>query len=409
MGGAGADIAEAYELDSKDELAPFRDRFVTDGDVVAYLDGNSLGRLPRSTARRLNHLVEQEWGRGLIRSWQTWTDLPVQVGDHLGGTVLGAAPGQTVIADSTTVNLFKVVDAAAGMRPQRRELVIDQPNFPTDRYVVEAVAAARGMEVRWVPPDPAGGVTPGSLAPHLGPATAAVVLSHVDYRTGYLADMAALNSLISDHGALAVWDLSHSAGSVPIRLDDDGADFAVGCTYKYLNAGPGAPAFLYAARRHHADARQPIPGWFGADDIFAMGPHYQPGEGGRRMLSGTPAVMGVAAVAEGVALVAEAGIDRIRAKGIALTELARRLARQWLEPLGWRFASPTDPARRGSHVVLAGERAQAVAARMIAAGAIPDFRRPDLVRIGLSPLTTSFVELWKGMEIMLQAARETAS
>jgi kynureninase len=401
------DFDAALKLDADDELAPFRERFVTDGDVVAYLDGNSLGRLPRSTARRLSRLVDEEWGDGLIRSWKDWADLPVRTGDRLAQAVLGAGEGQTVIADSTTVNLFKVLDAAAGLRPHRRELVIDQANFPTDRYVVEAVAAARGMDVRWIPPDPAGGVTPDALAAHVGPQSAAVVLSHVDYRTGYLVDMAALDEVIHGHYALAVWDLSHAAGSVPIHLDDDGADFAVGCTYKYLNAGPGAPAFLYAARRHHADARQPIPGWFGADDIFAMAPRYQPGDGARRMLSGTPAVLGVAAVAEGVELVAEAGIDRIRAKGIALTEMARQLADQWLEPLGWHFASPTDPARRGSHVVIAGSGAEAVVARMIGAGAIPDFRHPDLVRIGLSPLTTSFAELWKGMELMAQAVRET--
>jgi kynureninase len=399
---------DARRRDAADPLAAFRDRFVIDDDVVAYLDGNSLGRLPRSTAGRIRQAVEVEWGRRLIRSWQEqWMDLPVVVGDHLGEAVLGAAPGQTVVGDSTTVNLYKVVHAAAALRPGRRGLLIDEPNFPTDRYVVESVATQRGMEVRWLAADPAGGVTPDSLAPHLQGDVAAVVLSHVDYRTGFLADMAAVSSLVHEQDALVVWDLSHSAGAVPLRLDADGADFAVGCTYKYLNGGPGSPAYMYVAGRHLPDAAQPITGWFGAGDIFAMADRYQPSGGVRRMLSGTPNVLGMVAVAEGLAVVAEAGIDRIRAKSIELTELARRLAEDMIVPLGWRVASPADAGRRGSHLVVAGGGAGEVVDRMIHHGAIPDFRRPDLVRLGLSPLTTSFEEVWLGMEILRRAITES--
>lgn len=391
---------EAARLDGADVLSGFRDRFVTAGGPLAYLDGNSLGRLPKATVGRLARVVEHEWGRRLIRSWdEAWAALPVEVGDRLGSAILGAAPGQTVVADSTTVNLYKAVDAAAGLRGARSEIVIDEANFPTDRYVVEAVAAARGMRVRWIPAREAG-VSARALAQVVGVATAVVVLSHVDYRSAYLADMASLTSLVHDAGGLVVWDLSHSAGVVPLRLDADGVDFAVGCTYKYLNAGPGAPAFVYAAARHHARAVQPVPGWFGAADVFAMAPHHQPGEGARLMLSGTPHVLGLACVDEGVALVAEAGVERIRAKSVALTEFARRLVDAALRPLGWAFASPVDPAVRGGHVVVRGAGAQAVAEGMAAAGAIPDFRRPDLVRLGLSPLTTAFTEVLEGISIM---------
>ncbi len=234
---------------------------------------------------------------------------------------------------------------------------------------------------------------------------AALLLSHVDYRTAEIADLAGLTRVAHDVGALAVWDLSHSAGSVPLALDADGVDLAVGCTYKYLNGGPGAPAYVYAARRHHDDLTQPVPGWFGADDVFAMGPAYVPAPGIRRMLSGTPAVLGVAAVEEGVRLVAEAGIDRIRAKAVALTETLVALADGWLAPYGAEVASPRDPGRRGAHVVLRHPDARRLNDELAERGVVGDFRNPDLWRLGLSPLTTSFTEVWHAMD----AAREWMS
>ncbi len=386
-------------LDAADELAGFRERFVIGtgpGDPVAYLDGNSLGRLPRATVERLRHLVEHEWGSRLIRSWdERWVPLPEQVGDLIGATVLGAAAGQVVVADSTSVNIAKVLHAAVGLRPGRAYLVAADGDFPTDRYVIDAVAAQRGLQVRWV--DGAAAV-PAALDTDV----AALLLSHVDYRSAEIADLPGITAAAHEAGALAVWDLSHSAGSVPMALDADDVDLAVGCTYKYLNGGPGAPAYVYAARRHHDGLTQPVPGWFGADDVFAMGPVYEPAPGIRRMLSGTPAVLGVAAVEEGVRLVAEAGIGRIRAKAVALTETLVALVDGWLAPYGAEVASPREPARRGAHVVLRHPEARRLNDELAERGVVGDFRTPDLWRLGLSPLTTSFTEVWQAMD----AARE---
>jgi len=394
-------LDDAVRRDEGDELAGFRDRFVIGPDPVAYLDGNSLGRLPKATLERLHHLVEVEWGVELIRSWEAgWTNLPTEVGDRLGAAVLGAAPGQTVLADSTSVNLYKVLHAACAVRQDRDEIVLDDANFPTDRFIVESVAGSRGMTVRWISPDPDGGVTAADLDVALGPRTAVVALSHVDYRSGYLADLAGLTEQAHEAGAVTVWDLCHSAGVVPVDLDAARADFAVGCTYKYLNAGPGAPAFLYVADRHQAAADNPIPGWFGARDVFAMGPSYDPAGDIRRMLSGTPHISGLVAIDEGVRLVAEAGIGRIAAKARDLTAMVVDLVDAWLVPHGATLASPRDPERRGGHVTVRVPDARAVTEKMIAAGVVPDFRHPDLIRLGLSPLTTGYAEAWTALGLM---------
>jgi kynureninase len=404
---------QVLALDAADPLAGFRERFVIGtgpGDPVAYLDGNSLGRLPKATAERLRHVVEQQWGSRLIRGWtETWVPLPEQVGDLVGQTVLGAAPGQVVVADSTTVNIAKVLHAAAGLRSDRQVLVAARADFPTDRYLVEAVARQRGMSVRWVEASagtaadaPADPPVDTALAAVLDRDVAAVLLSHVDYRTARIADMPGLTGRIQDVGALAVWDLSHSAGSVPVALDAHGVDLAVGCTYKYLNGGPGAPAFLYVADRHHAELEQPLPGWFGAADVFSMAADYVPAPGIRRMLSGTPSVLGLFAVEEGVRLVAEAGMDAIRRKGIALTRLLIGLVDEQLAAYGVEVASPRDPDQRGAHVVLRHHQARRLNDELTESGVIGDFRNPDLWRLGLSPLTTSYAEVWHAV----QAARD---
>jgi kynureninase len=391
----------AHRLDETDPLREFRDRFAIGPDPIAYLDGNSLGRPPKSTIERLRRVLDEEWADWLIRGWsKTWTDLPTAVGDRLGAVVLGAAAGQTVVADSTSVNLFKVLHAVCDLRPNRREIVIDDTNFPTDRYLVAAVAEQRGLTVRWLTPDVMGDVTAERLAAAIGPATVAVVLCQVDYRSGALADLDGLTRIVHDAGALMVWDVCHPAGVVPIELDAAAADFAVGCTYKYLNAGPGAPAFVYVAARHLPEVRQPITGWFGADDIFAMAPDYVPASSARRMLSGTPNVLGLVAVDEGVRLVADAGLSRIRAKGMELTELVTELADAWLAPAGAEVVSPRDPKRRGSHVSVRHPDARTITERLIAGGVIPDFRNPDLIRLGLSPLTTSYAEAWDALDVM---------
>ncbi len=394
--------AAAEAMDAADPLRDFRSRFVVGtgpDDAVAYLDGNSLGRLPRATADRLRLLVS-EWGERLIRGWEEgWTAAPVRVGDLLGEAVLGAAAGQVVVAESTTVCLFKALSAAAALRPERSVLVAADNDFPTDRYIVTAVAEQRGLDVRWLTPPADGGVTDELLAGVLDGDVAAVSLSHVDYRSAYVADLPGLTAQAHRAGAVVVWDLSHSGGSVPVELDAAEVDLAVGCTYKYLNAGPGAPAYLYAARRHHPELVQPIPGWFGAADVFAMAADYTPAAGIERMLSGTPSVPGLLAVEEGARLVGEAGVRRIRAKAVELTELAVALVDAWLVPLGVTLRSPRDPAVRGAHLVLQHPEAARWCAELITAGVIGDFRNPDLWRVGLSPLTTSYVEVWDAMQI----------
>jgi kynureninase len=402
-------LDEVLALDAADPLAAFRDRFqigTGPDDPVAYLDGNSLGRLPTATVERLRQVVEHQWGSRLIRGWtETWVPLPEQVGDLVGEAVLGAASGQVVVADSTTVNIAKVLHAAAGLRPGRSVLVAARADFPTDRYLVEAVARQRGMSVRWVEASAdqaVDGADDEALAAVLDQDVAAVLLSHVDYRTARIADVPGLTGRIQDVGALALWDLSHAAGSVPVALDADGVDLAVGCTYKYLNGGPGAPAFLYVADRHHAELEQPVPGWFGAADVFSMAADYVPAPGIRRMLSGTPSVLGLFAVEEGVRLVAEAGIDAIRSKGIALTQCLIDLADEQLATYGVEVASPRDPDHRGAHVVLRHPDARRLNDDLTKAGVIGDFRNPDLWRLGLSPLTTSYAEIWRAV----QAARD---
>ncbi|MBA2508247.1 MAG: aminotransferase class V-fold PLP-dependent enzyme [Nocardioidaceae bacterium] len=393
---------DAAGLDARDPLASYRDRFVCDSPsdgVLAYLDGNSLGRLPRTTVERLHEVVQHEWGGRLIRSWQeTWLRLPRQVGDLIGSAVLGAAPGQVVVADSTSVCLFKALHAAAGLRPGRTVLVAADTDFPTDRYVLQAVAEQRGMAVRWLAPDPDGGVDPGVLEPALGDDVAVVALSHVDYRSAYVADLVTVTAMTHAAGAVTVWDLSHSAGSVPVGLDAATVDLAVGCTYKYLNGGPGAPAYLYAATRHHGDLKQPVPGWFGAADVFAMAADFTPATGIEQMLSGTPSVLGLIAVREGVRLVADAGMVAIAAKATGLTELAIALADAWLGPLGVTLVSPRDPVLRGAHLVLRHPEARRWSDQLAADGVIGDFRNPDLWRIGLSPLSTSYFEVWTAMD-----------
>jgi kynureninase len=394
------DRAEAERLDREDPLASFRDQFVIEDPEILYLDGNSLGRLPRRSLARLRAVVEREWGRGLIRSWnQHWIDLPARAGDLIGQHLLGAAPGQVVVSDSTSVNLYKLAAAALDARPGRTVVVTDRGNFPTDRYVLEGLAAARRLRLELVESDELQGPTAEALAALVDERTALVSLSHVDYRSGALADMAAINALAHDAGALTLWDLCHSAGSVPVELEASGTDLAVGCTYKYLNAGPGAPAFLYVRRELAERLRQPIWGWFGQRDQFAMAQGYQPAPGLGRFLVGTPSVLGVALVEEGAALLAEAGIQRLRAKGSALTELLIALHDAWLAPLGLGLASPRDAAARGAHVAIAHPDAYRICRALIErADVIPDFRAPDRIRLGPAPVTTRFTDVWDAME-----------
>ena len=370
---------------------------MADPDLL-YLDGNSLGRLTHRARRRLAEAIDREWGQGLVGSWEQWIDLPRQVGDAIARHLVGAEPGEVVVGDSTTVCLYKAAEAAVAARPGATALVTDDDNFPTDRYVLEGVAARHGLEYREVVSDPVDGPDTTAVSEALDGA-ALLCLSHVAYRSGALADMAGLTRLAHAHGALALWDLSHSVGAVPVDLAGAGVDLAVGCTYKYVNGGPGAPAFSYVRRDRQAELRQPVWGWFGRREQFAMGPGYEPADGIDAWLSGTPAVLGLVGVEEGVALLGEAGIERLRAKGMALTSLVVDLADAWLAPLGFTLASPRLPERRGSHVALAHPDGRRIArALRERAGVVPDFRAPDRIRLGSAPIASRFVDVWDALD-----------
>jgi kynureninase len=398
----------AEQLDAADPLARFRDRFVGADTDLVYFDGNSLGRPVAAAAERLGEFVRQDWGGRLIRGWdESWMDLPTRLGDDLGRVALGAAAGQTAVGDSTTVWLYKLmraaVDHAVRTDPGRTEIVIDTDNFPTDRYVAEGIAAERGLTLRWIEVDTSAGVTAEQLTEAVGERTALVVLNHVAYRSAWLADAAELTRIVHAAGALVLWDLCHSAGAVQVALDEWDVDLAVGCTYKYLNGGPGSPAFGYVNARLQGELTQPIQGWMGHADPFLMGPGYTPAPGIRRFISGTPPILGMVAMQSMLELVEEAGIDAIRAKSVALTSYAVELADATLPEV--TLASPRDPALRGGHVTLHHDRMREVTARLWERDVIPDYRDPGGLRIGLSPLSTSFDEVERGIAAVAEALR----
>jgi kynureninase len=380
--------------DAADPLAPYRDLFVREPGVVSYLDGNSLGRPLRASSDRVAAFITDQWGGRLIRGWdEGWLDLPLTIGDELGRVALGAAAGQVAIGDSTTVLLYKLVRAAAASVPERTELVIDRDNFPTDRYVLEGIAAERGLTIRWIEGKDA--VDVADVAAAVTANTAVVVLSSVAYRSGFLADIPAITEVVHGAGALMLWDLCHSAGVVPTELDAWGVDLAVGCTYKYLNGGPGSPAYLYVRAPLQESLRQPIQGWLGSRAPFEMGQGYEPAAGIRGFLSGTPPIIGMLALQDMIALLDTVGLPAVRAKSVALTTYAIELADELLPDS--TLATPRDPDRRGSHITLDDDRFAAIMPALWAEGVIPDFRPPNGIRVGLSPLSTSFVELEVGL------------
>jgi kynureninase len=394
--------AAAIALDDADPLAGFRAHFAgtdDDGpDRTLYLDGNSLGRMPRATPAALTRVVEEQWAEGLVGSWASWIGEATRVGDVLADGVLGAHPGEVLVGDSTSVNLYKLLMAAVDARPGRDVVVCTADDFPTDRYIVAGVAGARGLTVREIPADIDQGLDPAVLDGALDDRVAVVVLSHVAYRSGALADLPAITRRVQASGALVLWDLSHSVGAVPIALAAAGADLAVGCTYKYLNGGPGAPAFLSVRRDLQERLRSPIRGWFGHRDQFAMGPAYDPAPGIERFGVGTPPVLATAAVEVGARLIAEAGVEALAEKGRALTDLTIALGDAWLRPHGVALASPRDARRRGSHVTFAHPSAWQLTQALIDRRVVPDFRTPERVRLGPAPLYTRYVDVWDAMD-----------
>jgi kynureninase len=393
------DRSHAEKLDVADPLGHYREQFVIDDDELIYLDGNSLGRLTRAGRDRVVNVLEDDWGRHLIRSWEErWVELPTRIGDLIGTSLLGADPGEVVIGDATTVALFKAMSALLDAQQGRRAVVIERDNFPTDRYVVESLASQRGLEIRWIDEVGSNGVQLDHVTPLLDDEVAFVALSHVDYRSAAWLDMASITAAAHEAGALTLWDLCHSVGSVPIDLHRDGADVAVGCTYKYLNGGPGSPSFTYVRRDLQPRLRQPIWGWWGRRDMFDMAQGFDPEPDMRAWLTGTPGVLSMVAIEPAVGMIAAASMDAIRAKSVELTSLLVQLYDDRLAPRGFGLASPREPERRGSHVTLTHPRGAQLVVELTAVGVLPDFRRPDGIRLGLAPLTTRFVDVYDGLD-----------
>jgi len=384
-------------LDAADPLAGHRDAFDLPEGVI-YLDGNSLGAMPRSVPGRMSRTLGTEWRTGLIRSWrgpEGWMTLPHRVGDAIAG-LIGAQAGEVVVADSTSVNLFKLLAAALAMRPDRRTILTEADNFPTDIYMAQGLARLPGDRAHLKVAERA------DLAASLDDDTAVLTLTHVDYRTAEIHDMAGLTRRAHDKGALVLWDLAHSAGAVPVDLNGAHADLAVGCGYKYLNGGPGAPAYLFVARRHQDELTQPLSGWLGHEAPFAFEPGYRPASGIARALCGTPPVLSLSALEEGVATVAAAGMPALRAKSMALTQRFIELVEQ--ECPGLTLFSPRDAERRGSQVSFRHPRAEAVMEGLIAEGVIGDLRMPDVLRFGFAPLYLRFVDLWDAVAVLKRVA-----
>ena len=382
-------LDQARALDQADPLRRYRARFDLPEDV-AYLDGNSLGALPKATRERLAHVVDQEWGSDLIRSWNPteaggdWISLPQRVGAKIA-PLIGAQAHEVIACDSVSVNLTKLIGAALAMRPGRDVVLSEPGNFPTDLYMIQGLDNA---EQRLADRE--------AMIDALDENVALLLLTHVHYKTGAMYDMAALTKAAHDAGALVLWDLSHSGGAVPVDLDGCGADFAVGCGYKYLNGGPGAPAYAFVAERHHETFRQPITGWMGHKAPFAFSDKYEPADGVGRMLAGTPPILGMAALECGVDLMAEIGIERLVAKSRALSEFFRAAMARHCPQM--RCVSPEDPAQRGSQLSYQHEEAYALCQALIARGVIGDFRAPDVLRFGFAPAYVSFEDAARAVQ-----------
>lgn len=383
----------ATKLDSSDPLRNFRDRFVVTDPELIYLDGNSLGRAPQEALDLVNDVAQRQWSDRLIRSWnEGWWELQLRLGELLA-PILGARFGEVIISDATSVNLFKLASAALSSRAGRRKIITDDLNFPTDIYVLDGVARLHDSEIVIVPSDGVIGPLAG-LEAAMDEDTALVSLSHTTFKSGYTYDLKAVNTIAHEAGALVLWDASHSAGSVPIDFTESGTDLAIGCTYKYLNGGPGSPAFLYVRQELQDQLDNPIKAWWAHTDPFAFDLEFKPVQGIRRFHTGTMPVLSLAAIEPGIRVVAEAGITAIRSKSIRLTEF---MIDQWethLESLGFALGTPRDPSVRGSHVSLFHDDALRLSRTMIDyAKVIPDFRAPDSLRFGLSPLYIGFVDI----------------
>jgi kynureninase len=409
------DVSLAHELDAQDELAPFREQFVVEDPDLIYMDGNSLGRLPKRTATLMGEVIERQWGARLIRAWnEHWIDMPRRLGSRLAPLV-GASADEVLVTEATSINLFKLAAAALRARPGRRKIVSDVFNFPSDLYILQGL-------IDWLDDDyvlelipSADGVTidPQAVMSTIDEETALVCLTHVAFKSAFMYDMARVTELAHRAGALVLWDLSHSVGAVPLDLNGCAVDLAVGCTYKYLNGGPGAPAFLYVRRDWPGQLVQPLWGWFAAETPFDFALDFAPAEDISRYRVGTPPVLSMAALEPGLDLILEAGVERLRAKSVAQTEYLIYLAEQWLLPLGFSLGSPRAAELRGSHVSLRHPEGYRINRALIeaeppAVRVIPDFRAPDNIRLGLAPIYTTFTEIHRALERMRAVVQDRA-
>ena len=400
-------------LDAADPLKDFPSQFVVKDPDVCYLDGNSLGRLPKRTVDRVNGFLQDEWGTWLVDGWSRWIDAAQVAGDQLAKTCLGAGPGQTLVVDTTSVNFYQLAKAVITAHPDRRRIIADSANFPTDRYIIQGIAEQLGKELVTLNTDGTGGpgvaevdvvherLTADALEPFLGDDVALLTLQAINYRSGARPEIAKINALAKKHGIPVIWDCSHAVGSIALDFDDNGIDLAVGCTYKYLNAGPGSPGWLFVRDNWQKKLQVPIQGWFAQADQFGMGPFFDPDEGIRGFQIASPSIIGIRTVEESLTMVGEAGIDAIEAKAKTGTALMVHLWRLWLEPLGVGLATPEDPDHRGGHITLTHKDAKKIAQAMREhINVIPDYREPASIRVAISPLATTYTEVFEGFRRM---------
>jgi kynureninase len=399
----------ALALDKADELASFRNEFFIKDENLCYLDGNSLGRLPKKTIDSVNHFLTEEWGTELVDGWSHWIDEAQPAGDLLGRATLGAAAGQVLVCDTTSVNLYQLCVAAIKARPGRKTIIVDSANFPTDRFIVQGIAEQFGLNLITLDTDGSGGpgavkvasenelVTPEILAPLLSEDVAMVTLQVVNYRSGARQDIKAITDLVRSFGGLVVWDASHAGGSVEMDFDSNGVDLAVGCTYKYGNSGPGSPAWLYVRKDLQAKLQVPIQGWFAQDNQFEMGPFFEKNQAIRGFQIASPSIIGIRGVQTSYEMIERAGIKRIAQKAAIGTELMIALFDAWLAPLGFELLTPRDASRRGGHITIGHPEAKRIAAALREfAQVVPDYRMPNSIRLAISPLPTSYTEVFDG-------------
>ena len=405
------DIDFVRKLDGEDKLASFRNLFHFSDPDVCYLDGNSLGRLPRRTIEEVNSFLTDEWGHELVDGWSHWIDQAQTAGDLVGEAALGAAPGQVLVCDTVSVNFYQLCSAAIKARPGRKKVIIDSSNFPTDRYVLAGIAEQFGLELITLDTDGSGGpgaisidstfelIPPELLKPHLDEGVALLTLQAINYRSGCRQDIKAITELARSFGTLVVWDCSHAVGSIQLDLDENGVDLAVGCTYKYGNSGPGSPAWLYVRKELQPELRVPIQGWFAQEKQFEMGAFFEPSDEIRRFQIASPSIIGIRGVEVAFEMIREAGIANIEAKAALGTQLMIALSEQWLTELGFILATPQEPSKRGGHIILKHKDAKQIAlALRKLKKVIPDYREPEAIRLAISPLPTSFEEVFEGFQ-----------